>query len=89
VAPANVIIQFVNYVPTDVVDQFGVAIPEAQLLGTGPVWVLTNGGLVQGSWHKPALETVTTYVDVEGQPIFLTPGRTWVALPSPGGATRL
>jgi hypothetical protein len=89
VAPANVVIQFVNYLPTDVVDQFGVPIPEAQLLGTGEVWVLTNGGLVQGTWHKPALDVVTTYVDVEGQPIYLTPGRTWVALPSPGGATRL
>lgn len=89
VAPANVIIQFVNYVPTDVVDQFRVPIPEAQLLGTGEVWVLTNGGLVQGTWHKPALDTVTTYVDVDGNPILLTPGRTWVALPSPGGATRI
>lgn len=87
VAPANVIVQFVNYVPTDVGDQFGVPIPEAQLLGTGEAWVFTAGGLIRGTWHKPALDVVTTYVDGAGNPIKLTPGRTWVALPPPGGAS--
>jgi hypothetical protein len=94
VAPANVIIQFVNYRPTDVGDQFGVPIPEAQLVGEGEVWVLTGGGLephglVQGRWRKPSLEANTVYTDMDGNPILLTPGRTWVVLPSPGGATRL
>ncbi|MDP1803666.1 MAG: DUF3048 domain-containing protein, partial [Acidimicrobiales bacterium] len=89
VAPANVIIQFVPYAPTDVADQFGKLIPEAQLVGEGDVWVLTAGGLVEGRWHKPSLEAVTTFTDVDGNPIRLTPGRTWVALPPPGGASRL
>lgn len=92
VAPANVIIQFVEYAPSDVADQFGVLIPEAQLVGEGEVWVLTGGetpGLVQGRWQKPSLEAVTSYTDADGNPILLTPGRTWVVLPSPGGATRL
>lgn len=89
VAPANVIIQFVSYAATDVADQFGTPIPEAQLVGEGEVWVLTAGGLVAGRWHKPSLDAVTTYTDAAGQPIALTPGRTWVALPMPGGATRL
>jgi hypothetical protein len=88
VAPANVVIQFVDYAPTDVVDQFGKAIPEAQLVGEGDAWVLTAGGLVPGRWHKASLEAVTTYTDVDGHPIALTPGRTWVALPSPGGAVK-
>jgi hypothetical protein len=94
VAPANVIIQFVDYAPTDTADQFGVPIPEAQMVGEGDVWVLTGGGLepaglVQGRWRKTSIEAVTTYTDVDGNPILLTPGRTWVVLPSPGGATRL
>ncbi|HJR24090.1 MAG TPA: DUF3048 domain-containing protein [Acidimicrobiales bacterium] len=87
VAPPNVIIQFVNYVGSDIVDQFGKPIPEAQTVGEGEVWVLTAGGLVRGTWRKPSLEAVTTYTDVDGNPIGLTPGRTWVALPMPGGAT--
>jgi hypothetical protein len=89
VAPPNVIVQFVQYAGSDVVDQFGKPIPEAQLIGEGDVWVLTAGGLVQGRWHKASLEAVTTYTDVDGNPIALTPGRTWVALPVPGDATRI
>lgn len=88
VAPPNVIIQFVDYAASGTTDQFGVQIPEAQLVGEGDAWVLTAGGLVAGRWHKPSLDQVTTYTDVDGNPIGLSPGRTWVALPQPGGATR-
>ncbi|MDQ2648293.1 MAG: DUF3048 domain-containing protein [Actinomycetota bacterium] len=87
VAPENVVIMFVPYVSSGVNDQFGNPIPEAQLIGEGDVWVLTAGGVVKGRWHKPTLESVTTYLDVDGAPIPLTPGRTWVQLPQPGGAT--
>ena len=89
IAPENVIVQFTPYASSGVNDQFGKPIPEAQLVGSGEAWVLTAGGLVAGTWHKPTLEAVTTYTDVDGNPIGLTPGRTWVALPEPGGATRL
>lgn len=89
VAPANVIVQFTPYASSGVNDQFGQPIPEAQTVGSGEAWVLTDGGLVVGTWHKPSLEAVTTYLDAAGQPIALTPGRTWVALTPPGGATRL
>lgn len=86
VAPENVIIEFVDYRGTDVNDQFGVPIPEAQMVGEGEAWILTGGGLVKGRWLKNALGSITTYTDEEGNPILLTPGRTWVALPAPGGA---
>lgn len=89
VSPKNVIIQFVNYAPTDVTDQFGVFIPEAQLVGEGEAWVLTTGGLVQGRWIKTNIGARTQYLDVDGNPIQLSPGQTWVALPPPGAATRL
>ncbi len=94
VRPANVVIQFVNYVATDTADQFGVPIPEADLVGEGEVWVLTGGGtqphgVVKGTWKKDNVAGRTTYTDAEGKPILLTPGRTWVVLPSPGGARLL
>ena len=88
VAPANVIIQFTPYGSSGVNDQFGVPIPEAQLVGSGEAWVLTAGGLVAARWSKPTLTDVTSYTDVDGKPVALTPGRTWVALPQPGGGTR-
>ncbi len=68
-------------------DQFGVPIREAQTVGEGDAWVLTGGMLINAHWVKPALEAPTQYLGADGQPIKLTPGRTWVALPEPGTAT--
>jgi hypothetical protein len=89
VAPENVIVQFVDYAGTDVNDQFDNPIPEAQLLGEGEAWVFTQGGIVRGRWAKPDLATPTAFTDGAGAPILLSPGRTWVALPPPGGARPL
>ena len=87
VAPENVIISFTPYAETDVQDQFGVPIREAQTVGEGEAWVLTGGQLINAHWVKPAPEAPTQYLDAAGQPVKLTPGRTWVALPEPGTAT--
>ncbi len=84
VTAANVVIEFVAYKDTGYTDQSGAAVPEAQLLGEGEVWVLTNGSVIKGRWQKPTAEAVTRLVDGGGQPIRLTPGRTWVELPAPG-----
>ncbi|MEY2421092.1 MAG: hypothetical protein QOI95_1159 [Acidimicrobiaceae bacterium] len=80
VAPPNVIIQFVDYVPNG-------GIPDGQLLGQGTAWVLTAGQIVEGTWVKSAPETPTQFLDATGAPIRLTPGRTWVSLAPPGSAT--
>ncbi|MGE3619401.1 MAG: DUF3048 domain-containing protein [Acidimicrobiia bacterium] len=89
VAPANVVVQFVEYVGADANDKAGHPLPEAALVGEGEAWVLTAGGMVRGRWVKPTPEDVTQYLDAAGQPIALSPGRTWVALPPPGGAAVL
>jgi Protein of unknown function (DUF3048) N-terminal domain/Protein of unknown function (DUF3048) C-terminal domain len=89
IAPENVIVQFVSYAPTDVNDQFGNPIPEAQTIGSGEAWVFTQGGVVKGTWQKTDAAAVTTYTDAQGNPILLAPGRTWVALPPAGGAQTL
>jgi hypothetical protein len=85
VAPANVIVQFVSY-GRSVANS---ASPEAQLIGDGAVWVFTNGQLVEGPWSRPTSSDVTSLMDFAGEPITLTPGRTWVELPRIGQVTRL
>lgn len=87
VAPQNVIVLFVNYVDTGFVDVSGASVPEAELVGSGECWVLTNGTLTKGTWTKPSAEAVTTYTDATGQVIKLTPGRTWIELSPIGGGT--
>lgn len=89
VAPENVIVQFTPYVSSGVNDQFGVPIPEAQMVGEGDVWVFTNGGVVMGRWRKTSVDQPTQYLDVDGNHIRVNPGRTWVALPQPGGGQLL
>jgi hypothetical protein len=82
----NVVILHVDYFDTGVVDSGGGEVPEAQLLGSGMAWVLTAGQLIEGTWTRGAPETPAVLTDATGAVIGLTPGRTWVALPDPGGA---
>jgi hypothetical protein len=80
VAPPNVVIQFVDYVPNG-------GIPDGQLIGYGNAWVLTAGHIVEATWRKLTPEEPTVFVDAAGAPIKLTPGRTWVSLAPPDSAT--
>jgi hypothetical protein len=86
---ANVVIQFVTYVNSGARDVSGSPVPEAELVGSGPVWVLTGGQLIEGTWTRPDGASITSYTDAAGQPIGLTPGRTWVELPMAGAAAVL
>lgn len=83
----NVVIQHVEYRPTGVSDAGGNPVPEAQLLGSGPVWVLSGGAIVEGTWSRASSAERTALVDAAGAPIALAPGRTWVALPEVGGTS--
>jgi hypothetical protein len=82
-----VVIQFTEYQNSGYIDVSGAPSPEAILVGEGEAWVLTGGKLVRGRWVRPDAGAVTQYLDAAGQPIPLKPGRTWVELPEPGGAS--
>jgi Protein of unknown function (DUF3048) N-terminal domain/Protein of unknown function (DUF3048) C-terminal domain len=70
VAPTNVIVQFVPYAGAG----------EGELFGSGEAWVFSNGLLTRGTWSHVYPEVATTFADAAGQPVALTPGRTWVEL---------
>ncbi|MDQ1502240.1 MAG: hypothetical protein QOI86_5580 [Actinomycetota bacterium] len=80
VAPQNVVFQVVGYHNTGLVDRSGAQVPEAELVGQGDAWVLTGGRLIKGHWSRPADDQTTVYTVASGEPIRLTPGRTWVEL---------
>ena len=80
----NVVVQFATYHDTGQIDQSGEPVPEADLIGEGEAWVLTDGKVIKGRWRRTSPDAVTEYLDGSGQPIRLTPGRTWVELPKPG-----
>ena len=82
VAPANVIVQFIDYgiSPSDSRS------PMALTVGSGKVIVFTDGRGIAGTWSRPKADQPTTYTANDGTPIQLTPGRTWVALPRVGSS---
>jgi hypothetical protein len=80
VSPENVVFQVVGYRNTGLVDRSGAAVPEAELIGEGDAWVLTAGRLVKGRWSRPDEARTTLFTLPSGEPIRLTPGRTWLEL---------
>lgn len=82
VSPANVVILFLQYgqSPADARS------PMAESTGTGEALVLTDGKAIQGTWKRAGSIYPWELTDKAGNPIQLTPGRTWVALPQAGSA---
>jgi hypothetical protein len=72
IAPTNVVVQFVGCC----VD--GNEGARYQTVGSGEAWVFSSGKLVKGTWQRSDRSQVTKFLDAAGQPIKLTPGRTWV-----------
>ena len=84
VRAANVIVRFTPYRDSGVRDSSGAVVPEAEAVGEGDAWLLSDGRAQPGRWHKPSAEAVTTYTDSAGQPLRLAPGTTWVEVLPPG-----
>jgi hypothetical protein len=89
VSPENVMFQVVGYRNTGLVDRSGAAVPEAELVGEGEAWVLTAGRLIKGRWSRLTEDLTTAYTLPSGEPIRLTPGRTWLELVPTGNLTAL
>jgi hypothetical protein len=77
---ANVVVQFVPY-RTSSADARS---PEAVTVGEGDAWIFTDGKLIFGRWSRPDVNKPAVFTDAGGQPILLTPGRTWIELPQAG-----
>lgn len=85
VSPTTVVVQFVDYKPS----RADARSPEAQTVGEGRAWILTDGVNVGADWSRAEIGDQTVYrVPEVGTEIPILPGRTWIELPRPGNATR-
>lgn len=84
VAPSNVVVLEIDY---DRSGQIGRSVPHGIVTGYGPALVLTQGQSVQGTWSRPTLADPLELRALDGSPIKLTPGQTFVELPVRGGWT--
>ena len=87
VRAANVIVRFTPYRDSGVRDSTGAVVPEAEAVGEGEAWLLSDGQAQAGSWRKPSSAAPTTYTDADGTPFQLTPGPTWVEILPPESGT--
>ena len=83
VAPTNVVILFTNYVQSPADPKS----PEAQTVGHGDAWLLSKGRVIGGTWERDSPTSHYVLKDSKGKILKLTPGKTWIELPRPGGAT--
>jgi hypothetical protein len=51
---------------------------EADVIGTGPAWISTNGVTIKGTWKKTSLKAPTVFLDKAGKPVVLSVGQTFV-----------
>lgn len=75
ITAANVVVQFIRYDGGR-----GRTGAKGVVVGSGKAWILSDGKLVKGTWKRATREDPTSYVSDAGQPILLTPGKTWVEL---------
>jgi hypothetical protein len=74
----NVVVLAMDYLP-------GISnSPDAQIIGTGEVFVLSGGNYIHGTWTKNDIHDPLTLTADDGTPILLQPGRTFVELPRVG-----
>ncbi|HYH49930.1 MAG TPA: DUF3048 domain-containing protein [Acidimicrobiia bacterium] len=78
IAPHNLVIQFVTTKTLSYKDQSGSNVVESIVVGSGDAWILSNGRITKGRWSKSSESAPTKYTDAAGNPVKLTPGRTWV-----------
>lgn len=80
VRAANVVIQRVAQVLTDLQDVNGSYTPAHSTIGAGAVTVFRDGHSVEGTWSRAAAEAPTRFRAEGGVDIALRPGSTWVLL---------
>jgi hypothetical protein len=70
----NIIVMVVDYKPSTI----DANAPDAQSLGSGPVYVFSNGQVTTGRWERDLAVGPMVLTDDDGEPLGLTPGNTWV-----------
>ena len=80
----NVVIQWAPHLATDIVeDSLGTTSIRIELMGSGPVKILRDGKVIDGTWRADDVNQPPLFFDAGGAPIPLHPGRTWFQIVEP------
>lgn len=84
IAAANVVYAQVQVGSGGGVDVSGSSTVSVALIGGGQATFYRDGQRFEGTWRKSAREAQFEWLDAQGQPFALAPGRTWVELQPSG-----
>jgi Protein of unknown function (DUF3048) N-terminal domain/Protein of unknown function (DUF3048) C-terminal domain len=76
IGATNIVVMGVQYQPSPA----DARSPEAQTAGDGPVFIFSDGKVIEGSWSRDNVFVPIQYFDLQGNEILLNPGNTWVEL---------
>jgi hypothetical protein len=80
-AADNVVVLYVNHVPTLIVeDLLGSTSVQIQLWGEGRTQLFRDGTVQEGKWLRPQREDPLLFVDEAMQPLALKPGNVWIQI---------
>jgi hypothetical protein len=77
-ASANVIVQYTNYEEAGVKDKNGCATFNIIFTGEGRAQIFRDGVMIEAKWVRSGVEDFVKYVYLDGSPVPLRPGQTWV-----------
>jgi hypothetical protein len=61
-------------------DPAGNYVPASHFEGKGQAIIFANGKFQKVTWHKAAIETLPTFTDAAGKPVYINPGRTMLEM---------
>jgi hypothetical protein len=76
----NVVVLRVDVVNTPFTDAIGTHVPETVMVSSGDALIATGGRVVTASWSKASVNEPVVLTGVDGRPIRLAPGNTWIEL---------
>jgi len=80
---SNVIIHYAKYEETDVVDVRGAPTLNVIFQGEGRAQICRDGVKIEAKWIKPGPEDFVQYVYLDGSPVPLRPGQSWIEIVPP------
>ena len=76
----NAIIQIVEISPSIYGDKFGGITPISKTVGNGDAYLLRDGKYLPIKWQRADAQNITTWVDLNDDPVNLKAGKTWIFL---------
>jgi hypothetical protein len=87
IAPTTVVVMVVPIRRSKAIEGAALGRLEADSLGTNTAWVLANGRVTKGSWHKKDPSDRTRFLDARGREIVFPRGQIFVqVIPKPSAA---